>query len=279
MTNKQQPLLSPKDSKRGGFYWIEGKPFVSVTQVLGDVLRKPGLEYWMKEQIYLAMVADPTLEKAKALAAPKEISEDAKLRGQTVHDIIEAWKQTQTYIETIPEKFKGYAQAFYQFIKDQDIEILEHERTVISEKYGYAGTLDLLMKSKKNGRTFLIDAKTGKGVYPEFFLQLSAYKQALSEGGTEVDTIGVLLLKEDGTYAFELGGGCLDVFLAVLKIWEWKNKDLIEKLGVETREQPMIDNFALGLRQYEFEAIVQRLKEELSPKKKPSGKTKGVKND
>jgi len=68
--------------------------------------------------------------------------------------------------------------------------------------------------------------KTGKDIYPEAYLQLSAYKQALSESGTEVDEIAVVLLKEDGTYKFGEGESQLEVFLAAKRLWEYKNPDI-----------------------------------------------------
>jgi len=32
--------MNEKNSKRGGYYWNEGKPFISVTQIL-EVIEKP----------------------------------------------------------------------------------------------------------------------------------------------------------------------------------------------------------------------------------------------
>jgi hypothetical protein len=181
------------------------------------------------------MVVDPTISEQTALAAPYQKSKDAAGRGTTVHSIVESYKHTKEHIEAIPEQFKGYATAFYNWVEDNDIEILEHERTVVSKQYEYAGTLDLLVKNKQSNRTFIIDVKTGKDIYPESFLQLSAYKQALKEDGTEVDDIAVLLLKEDGKYKFGQGEECLDVFLAAKKLFEWKNPDLMEIVKVYKR--------------------------------------------
>ena len=219
--------INKKDMRRGGFYWIDKHPYVSVTQVI-SVIEKPQLRYWFGKEVYRAMVVNPTLAEQEALASPYKKSKEAAGRGTTVHTIVESYKHTKEHIESIPEQFKGYATAFYNWVEDNDIEILEHERTVVSKEYEYAGTLDMLVKNKQSGKTFIIDVKTGKGIYPEAFLQLSAYKQALKENGIEVDDIAVLLLKEDGKYKFGQGENCLEVFLATKLLWQWKNPDLME---------------------------------------------------
>ena len=227
------PKLNKKDMRRGGFYWKSDpkKPYVSVTTTL-SVIDKPALRYWFGKEVYYAMVQDPTLGEQEALSAPYKKSDTAKSRGTTVHSIVEAYKHTKEHIETIPEAYRGFAKAFYNWVKDNDIEILEHERTVFSEKYEFAGTLDLLVRNRQSKNIFLIDVKTGKDIYPEAFLQLSAYKEALREEQQTVDEIAVVLLKEDGKYKFGQGEDCLDVFLSVKHLWEWRNPDLMEIIKV-----------------------------------------------
>ena len=223
-------MKTTKDNRRGGFYFdTDGTPYVSVTNVL-SVIDKPALRWWFGHEIYLAMVKNPTLAEQEAMASPYQKSDSAKTRGTTVHSIVEAYTHTKEHIKTIPTEFAGYAKAFYNWVEDNDIEIQEHEHTVISKKYGYAGTLDLLVKNRQSKKTFIIDVKTGKDIYPEAFLQLSAYKQALSEDNHHVDHTAVLLLNEEGTYRFGQGEDELEAFLACKRLWEWKNKELIDKI-------------------------------------------------
>ena len=217
------------DQRRGGFYWQKDpkKPFISVTNVL-SIIDKPALRYWFGKQVYYAMIQEPTLDEKAALSAPYTKNTDAKTRGTTVHSIVEHYKHTKEYIDTIPEKYQGYAKAFYNWVKDNDIEIMEHERTVWSQKYQFAGTLDMLVKNKQSGRMFIIDVKTGKDIYPEAYLQLSAYEQGLKEENIEVDSLAVLLLMEDGKSKFGEGKSDMEAFLAAKRLWEWKNPELME---------------------------------------------------
>ena len=226
------------DQRRGGFYWKTNpkKPYISVTNVL-SIIDKPALRYWFGKQVYYAMIQDPNLEEKAALSAPYKTSGEAKLRGTAVHSIVEAYKHTKQFINTVPEKYKGYATAFYNWVKDNDIEILEHEKTVFSEKYEFAGTLDLLVRNKQSNRMFIIDVKTGKEIYPEAFLQLSAYKQGLEEEGITVDSIAVLLLQEKGKAKFGEGNSDLKAFLAAKYLWEWNNPDLMKMINIYKKQK------------------------------------------
>ena len=219
-----------RDARRGGYYWLDDKPFVSVTHVL-TVLDKPGLLQWFGREVWRAMVADPTLSEKEALSAPFRISDQAKSRGQTIHSIVEAYKHTRNYIEGIPERYRGFAQAFYRWTQDNRVRIVEHERTVVSHKYGYAGTLDLLVEMNGGEKPIIIDCKTGKDIYPESFLQLAAYRQALKESGQETAGMAVLLLKEDGSYKYEFSEKDLfRQFFACLVLFEWLHAEEIAKL-------------------------------------------------
>lgn len=211
-----------KEEKRGGFYFKDNKPYISVTKVL-SVLDKPALRYWFGREVFRAMVVDPTLEEAVALAAPYKVSDTAKSRGTTIHSIVEAYQKSGAQI-TPPEEFKGYAEAFYSWINDYKMNILEHEKTVFDEDTKMAGTLDLLCKN--NGDTWVIDVKTGKDIYDEAFLQVSAYMHMVG-----AIRGGVLLLQENGKYKF---AGCPDYFeyfVATKKIWEFVNRELCKGVG------------------------------------------------
>jgi len=226
----RRKVADQRDSKRGGFYWIGGAPFPSVTEII-TVLDKPALRIWFGREVFRAVVADPTIREKEALAAPYKVSDDAKSRGSTIHSIVAAWVHSQTYIDGIQEKYQGYAKAFYRWIEDNHIAIQEHERTVHSRKFGYAGTLDMLVVLNGTGRKLVVDVKTGKDIYPEAFLQLSAYRQALKEEGLEVDGVAVLLLQDDGGYKFEVNEQDLfRPFFACKVIWDWQHQDEMAQL-------------------------------------------------
>lgn len=218
-------------NRRGGFYWKDGEPYLSITEIL-KTIDKPALRYWYGREVYYAMVKNPTLDEKKALAAPYETSEKAKDRGSTIHSIVEAFKSTEKRIESIPQHIQPYAFAFYDFLKDHNVELLEQEKSVFSDEYKIAGTLDIYAKI---GEKFMVlDVKTGKDIYQEAGLQLSAYKHMIEH---KIDEIAVLLLetgkdnKPTGKYKFQTMTDDFDAFLACKKLYEYLNKEKLVKVG------------------------------------------------
>lgn len=223
--------MNNKHTKRAGLYWIDEIAYPSVTQIL-SILDKPALRYWFGRQVYLAMAIDPTLSEQEALAAPYRTSETAKARGTAVHDVVEAWENTDRVVGQ-EGPFAGYAKAFQSWVDHNNVTLVEHERTVVSKKYGYAGTLDLLVKINGFTKPTLIDIKTGKDLYPEVHLQMSAYGKAMEEQGIELQGTAALLLMEDGTFKFEQGKDKFKEFLACKIIWEGLNKETLDKANVK----------------------------------------------
>lgn len=226
--------MNQKSTKRVGMYLLDGKYYPSVTQIL-SVIEKKALMYWFGKQVYQAVALNPELTEQQALAEPYKVSESAKDRGSAVHSIVEAYENTGKVVGQ-EGPFKGYAQAFQSWVDMNQIKILEHERTVFSDKYHYAGTLDLLVTVNGFDKPTLIDVKTGKDIYPEAHLQVSAYRQALEETGYELGNTGILLLQEDGTFKYEVGKDKLKPFLACKYLWEGLNEELLKKADVPIQE-------------------------------------------
>lgn len=229
--------MDKRQTRRGGFYWRNDKPYLSVTEIL-KVIDKPALRYWYGREVYYAMLKDPSLNEKDALAAPYKKSSKAKDRGTTIHSIIEAYKQTGAVLDGIPDDFQGYATAFYNFMKDVKPVLIEQEKTVLDEENRTAGTLDMYCQIG-NG-FYLVDAKTGKDIYPEVGLQNSAYANGMRLEGKQVDGIAVVLLetgtddKPTGNYKFAHLTEDFDAFLAAKKLYEWQNREKLIKVGYLT---------------------------------------------
>ena len=223
------------NTRRGGFYFdATNKPYLSTTEIL-KIINKPALSYWFGREVYRAMLVDPTLDEKTALAAPYKVTGGAKSRGTTVHSIVEAYKTTGAVIENIPEEFKGYATAFYQFIKDHKVDIIDQEKTIFDHVNKVAGTLD--MYNKIGDSLHITDVKTGKDIYDEVRLQLSSYAYMQRADGKQVDEISVLLLetgtdgKPTGKYKFQTLEEDWEAFMAARTLYLWNNKEKLIKLG------------------------------------------------
>jgi len=219
-----------KGSRRGGFYFKDGRPYASVTTILHETIKNPALEYWQMKQVYLAMFKDPTISQKDAMAAPSLSSGPAANRGTTVHDLVEAYDNNPEVKTT--EEYEGYLQAYREFKKEMQVEVIRNEQSLFSEKYGYAGTLDKIVRLKEHKNLVLVDVKTSKDIYDDFYLQLSAYKNMVIENGLkkEID-IAVLRLDAKGRYYFAYGDYDFDAFLAVKKVWEWKHRNKLKEIG------------------------------------------------
>jgi len=233
-TKKKEESVKPKQdlklSRRGGCYWVEDRPYISVTNILG-VLDKPALRIWYGQCVYRAMVADPGMTEQDALKSPYAISGKAKKRGTNVHDLTEHFVDTDEYIISLDDDMQGYGIAYRNWMHDFSPEIIAQEQTVFSEKHGFAGTLDALIKFGDKSEPIILDKKTGQDLYPEVQLQLSGYKQCFEEKGEKVG-MAALLLKPDGTYKFERYHNFLiDEFLACKTLYEWKNKKQMDEIS------------------------------------------------
>lgn len=105
------------------------------------------------------------------------------------------------------------------------------EAAVVHPLVGYGGTFDLLAKDR-DGKTVLADIKTGKGVYREAALQLTAYGMAVlvSPFGSEVaypmpliDRYVILHVTVDGVREIEVPVGKLEeaAFMACVDLHRW----------------------------------------------------------
>ena len=165
------------------FYVTEGERVPSVTTVL-QLLANPGLEAWKRNT--------PDWEEYSSWAANL---------GTRVHKMIEL--QLNGRPQIIEEHFVMKCfNAFLQWKNQNEIGEIETEVRVKSEK-GYAGTADL--KCDLNGESYIIDFKTSGRIYPDYLLQVSAYRAAYVEmTKRDIDGMGILRLdKQTGLYEFK----------------------------------------------------------------------------
>lgn len=220
--------MNSKPSKRAGYYWNNDRPYVSVTKALGIIDKGYALQRWYGQQVYLAVCKNPSISEKDALYAPYLESRKAADRGTTVHSLIEAYKNGHP-IEAVPTQFQGYVDAFHKWVGDHSPKVIENERTVYSNKYGYAGTLDMV--AEIGGKKYVIDFKTNKdgNVYTEAHMQVSAY---LNSDGMEGFEGGIIVaLAADGTYTHQLAKNGFYAFLNALELYVYINYAEVKSLG------------------------------------------------
>lgn len=117
--------------------------------------------------------------------ASKRNNDAAKARGRKVHTLgaaVSAGEEVHVPVELV-----GYVEAYTQFLYDYDVTVFLSEAVVWSKKHGHVGTLDmgasLLVDVDEYGlpivrESWLIDVKTGNGVYDDVAFQLAGYRYA-----------------------------------------------------------------------------------------------------
>ena len=227
-------------------YFHNGKgPMPSVTTVL-NVLAKPALSNWYKRQVAEAAVyrqSEWIADSKEAAVAwlmrqPDSTRDNAASIGTAIHGMVDAAGRSPDGLGGFPTA-EGHQEAFAAFqaflgVCGGSQAIVSSEKAILNLSEGYAGTFDLLMVIRDE--LWLLDVKTGKGIYPDYALQLAGYGMAehiaLPGDPTLYDfpepkRYGVLHLRPD-KYAdgyrlieYAITDRERLAFLAALELWRW----------------------------------------------------------
>ena len=91
--------------------------------------------------------------------------------------------------------------SFFEWKKRHEMLVYQCETPMVSEKLRYGGTIDCYCLL--DGVPTLLDFKTGKAVYDEYFVQLAAYKNLLEEKNLPVKECRILRIGRDESEGFE----------------------------------------------------------------------------
>lgn len=206
MTNFVPPVKRVQAGKNHWYKDANGHRIPGVTTILGNGVPKKALIDWAANATtdYAVDHWDELsdLTPAKRLDTLRRsrytVTDKAKKRGTEVHGYGERLVKGEQ-VKGIPEELRGHCEAYVRFLDQFNVEPVLVEVTVVSYKYGYAGTLDLIadLTTGDDGaiERWLLDLKTNeKGIYGETALQLAAYRYAekyLGDDGKEHDMVPV----------------------------------------------------------------------------------------
>jgi len=183
--------------------------------------------YYPKGIAFYKWLADKGWDEAESLKA------SAGNKGSKIHQAIELLlngeevkmdqrflnKETNTEEELAAEEYEAIM-SFVDWYNATSPEIISAEQVVFNDEYGYAGTVDLICKIDE--QLYIVDFKTGQSIWPEYELQLSAYKKAVNLGTEDIKLailqVGYRLNKR--LYKFTEIEDKFDLFLSAKKIWE-----------------------------------------------------------
>lgn len=113
-------------------------------------------------------------------AEATRISKEGREIGDWVHKYRENYfKGTVTPGQQIGQKYLQSVRNFHTFVDKYNPKSVLLEQFVYSTQFGYAGTLDDVLKIKK--KNILVDFKSSNSIYEDYELQVIAYFTALGE--------------------------------------------------------------------------------------------------
>jgi hypothetical protein len=207
-------------------YYLDGKKMYGVTSILG-VIAKPMLIQWAANCACDYIIAtlpetNPEIHTGElridrssfesiikeARTAHRKKKEDAGEKGTDVHGEIErlvrvAIDECGGYMTFADSAFPPQIELFVKWAQENNVRFLESEKRVYSESGWYAGTCDLVFEM--DGKKWIGDVKTGRAIYPEYYLQMAAYQNALEEMEEHTDIHGAMVINLKKTGGIEIG--------------------------------------------------------------------------
>lgn len=210
MTTTRSRLVRRDFPSGAHVYSLDGRRCPGVTTIVGASSPKGGLLSWnarLATEWALAhldgrdALGDTEFVKAAVRAPDAERDRRADF-GRAVHAAADDLADGKEI--SVPPDVAAYARHIVEFLTTWGARVLAREGLCWHSGHRYAGQFDVIAELA-DGNRWLIDYKTGSGVYPDAALQLAAYRNAefiVWDGSDRkmptVDKTGVLHVHENG---------------------------------------------------------------------------------
>lgn len=271
-------MAAPADarkSSKGGRYYVwrapdgeETERYFSVTTIIDGGIPKPALMGWAVKQTAIYAIENAELLRlhiAKDLVDGKlpapgpdgkqtgegcqeaykllwnsrwAKSQKAADLGTYIHEAIEAYVLDKPHGDW-PDDAAPYLENAVSFLTEFGVLVEMVEASIFNRTQKYAGTLDMI--ATINGERWLIDFKTGSGVYPEAALQMAAYAHAEFIGKPDrseelmprIDHAAVIHLRPDGykVIPVKVTEAVFQYFMYAREVFRWCEFDQKEALA------------------------------------------------
>jgi hypothetical protein len=166
-----------------GGYKLNGKSLPGTTTIISRFKDSGALLFWAFEQGKAAERGEiqklyDKRDDAADAGTLCHLLVEKHINGEkfTIEWLLEQAKQNQSIADQAAKGFSNYL----QWETNSQIKIIAQEMELISEKYEFGGCPDAIGQDGQ-GRICLVDWKTSNGVYPDYLIQLAAYKQLWEE--------------------------------------------------------------------------------------------------
>lgn len=196
----------------------DGTPVPSVTTILG-VLNKPALLVWANNLGLQGYKMGEYVDELAQVGTCAHTMVEAMLKG--IEPELADFSKTQI------DKAENSILSFLEWQKSNQLEVIQTELQLVSEKLKFGGTVDCYCKL--NDKFTILDFKTGKGIYDDYLFQVSAYKYLAVENGYPVHQVGMLQIgrtEDEGFSEVYLSNtdDYFELFKSCISIYNLKNK-------------------------------------------------------
>ena len=200
-------------SRQNRYKLTDGTVVPSVTTILG-VLNKPALLVWANNLGLQGYKMGEYVDELAQVGTCAHLMITSMLQGQKPD--LDDFSKVQI------DMAENSVLSFLEWQRQNDFYIIETELQLVSENLRYGGTIDCYCKL--NNKFTILDFKTGKSIYDEHLLQVSAYKHLAEENGFKVEQVGILQIgrTEDEGFSecyisdtethWELFKSCLNIY-------------------------------------------------------------------
>jgi hypothetical protein len=180
-------LITRVTGPRGGLrhYEVDDAKLTSVTTIISETVRKPGLERWREGLIRKGISPNQESKQAAAMGTALHATIERLLCGEDVE---------------VPEELLPAIKGFERWRSEYPLRHAASEVAVYNTTRGYAGTIDAIFEDGYD--LVLVDFKSGSRVYGEACIQLSMYMAGLRSMGYDGKLAGkvVLFQKTEGVF-------------------------------------------------------------------------------
>lgn len=171
------------------YYTTDKETFYPAISTITDVFPKGyGFNQWLKQ---VGMNVDEIVRKAGEQAKKMYSSIQSFLDGQTI-----SWANEYTGEPNYQVDEWQMLMRFMEFWDSYEPEIITKKHKLISEKLGFAETIDLVCEI--SGQVWLIDFKISNSIYDTDYIRLSAMQNLWNEqSAKKVQRAGILHLKAE----------------------------------------------------------------------------------
>lgn len=199
-------------------YYLDGQKLPGVTTILSAGLPAPALVNWAAEITATYAVDNwdeltplgPVTRYERMRQARWKRLKAAALRGTEIHDL--ARGLILGVDVEVPDEHRGPVEALAALMDKLDMRPLLRETPVLNEEHRWAGTIDVTAHLGDDPQVWLLDYKTGKGLYEKDALQVSAYANATAyldyQGELDIwrkpDRVGLVHITPDSAELHEV---------------------------------------------------------------------------